>query len=98
MQSIQETERTDHTLSLRLIIRAELFVQAFLGELSGSLYFALIERERRIFGMDRLNDEWHRHPYDAPEQHETIDERPEPKPLLKFLADVEELLLVHDLL
>ena len=41
-RSLKEMERTDLTLSLRLTIRAELFVQAFLGERPGSLYFALV--------------------------------------------------------
>jgi len=53
IQSLEEIERTDLTLSLRLYIRPGLFVQAFMGELTGSLYFALIEGERRIFGIDR---------------------------------------------
>jgi hypothetical protein len=53
VQSLEETERTDLTLSLRFYIRPSLFVQAFLGQCSGSLYLALIEGERRIFGIDR---------------------------------------------
>jgi len=36
VQTLEETERTDLTLSLRLYIRPDLFVQAFAGELSGS--------------------------------------------------------------
>jgi hypothetical protein len=37
IQSIQIGQETDHTLSLRLHIRTDLFVQAFVGEISGSL-------------------------------------------------------------
>ena len=37
----------------------DLFVQAFIGEITGSLYFALIERNQRIYGIDRENDQWH---------------------------------------
>lgn len=47
VRSLEEIERTDRTLTLRLTIRSELFVQAFLGERSGSLYFALVEGRRR---------------------------------------------------
>ena len=50
VQSLEQTERTDLTLSLRLHIRPDLFVQAFLGELTGQIYFALIESGRRVFG------------------------------------------------
>lgn len=98
VQSLEETERTDPTLSLRLGIRPDLFVQAFLGEWSGSLYFALIESGRRIFGIDRETGEWHLHPYDAPDTHRPLPEGLGPKPLLAFLARVEDLLLQYDLL
>jgi len=98
VQALEEIERTDLTLSLRLHIRPGLFVQAFLGEWSGSLYLALVEGGRRIFGIDREAGEWHIHPYEAPHTHKPLPESLEPKPLLKFLARVEDLLLQHDLL
>jgi len=98
VQSLEETERTDPTLSLRLHIRPNLFVQAFWGKLTGSLYLALIEGGRRIFGIDRDAGEWHLHPYDDPDKHEALPEGLEPKPLLKFLARVEDLLLQYELL
>ena len=53
LQSLEVSDRTDLTLSLRLYIRHDLFVQVFLGELTGSLYFALTEGNHRIFGTDR---------------------------------------------
>jgi len=37
LQSLEVTDRTDLTLSLRLYIRHDLFVQVFLGDLTGSL-------------------------------------------------------------
>ena len=98
VQSLEEVERTDLTLSLRLHIRPALFVQAFLGESSGSLYWALIEGGRRIFGIDREGGEWHLHPNDTPDKHEPLPEGLGPRPLLKFLARVEDLLLEYDLL
>lgn len=48
VQSIEIVERTGATMSLRVHIRPGLFVQAFLGELTGSLYFALIEGRQRV--------------------------------------------------
>jgi len=98
VRSLEEIERTDLTLSLRLHIRPDLFVQAFLGESSGSLYLALIEGGRRIFGIDRGGGEWHIHPYDAPDKHEPLPEGLGPRPLLKILARVEDLLLQYALL
>lgn len=97
-QSLEEIERTDFTVTLRLHICPALFVQAFLGERSGSLYLALIEGGRRVFGIDREGGEWHLHPYDAPDEHEPLHEGLGPRPLLTFLSRVEDLLLQHDLL
>jgi hypothetical protein len=98
IQSAQETERTDVTLSLRLIIRPTLFVQVFAGDETGSLYFALILNGQRVFGIDRINDKWHVHPYKSPDEHVLIAEGMGPKPLLKFLASVEDLLVENSLL
>jgi len=95
---LEETERTDHTLSLRLHIQPGLFVQAFLGEQTGSVYLALIEGQQRIFGVDREGGEWHLHPYDDPNRHQPLPEGLGPRPLLQFLAQVEALLLQYDLL
>ncbi len=91
VQSLEEMERTDITLSLRLYIRRDLFVQAFLGEQSGSLYFALIESRQRIFGVDREGDDWHVHPYDASAEHAPLSAGLGPKSLLAFLDQGEEL-------
>jgi len=58
IEAAEEIDRTDITLSLRLHIRKRLFVQVFLGAKSGSLYLALIEDGRRLFGIDREGGEW----------------------------------------
>lgn len=98
IQSVEEIDHTDISLSLRLHIRQGLFVQLFLGTRSDSLYFALIENERRIFGIDREQNQWHMHPFEEPDTHLPLTQGLEPKPLLTFLARVEDLLLTHDLL
>ena len=98
VQSISHLEQTDITLALRLTIRSELFVQLFFGEYSGSLYLALIEGGRRVFGIDREGGEWHLHPFNDVEKHEPLSEGLEPKPLLTFLGRVEALLFEYELL
>ncbi len=98
VQALIEEERTDITLSLRLNIRQDIFVQIFMGTQTDVLYLSLIEDEQRIFGIDREQGKWHRHPYDATEQHEPLTEGLEPRPLFTFLSQVEQLLWEHDLL
>lgn len=96
MQRLEETERTDVTLSLRFHIRPGLFVHVFCGELSGALYFSLIEDGQRVFGIDCEQEEWHMHPYGVPAEHQILEHGLEPKPLHTFLRRVEELLLEFD--
>ena len=98
VQSLDVFERTDQTLSIRLKIKTGLFVHAFIGEITGALYFALIEGHQRIFGMDREAGEWHEHPFGAPEKHRQLEKGLEPKPLLKFLSRVEKILLEENLI
>lgn len=98
VQSIDVYERTDSTLSLRMYIRRDLFVQAFIGEVTGSLYFALVERNQRIYGIDREADRWHVHPFEDPSKHESFLPGLGPTPLLAFMSKVEQVLVEGDLL
>ena len=93
IQSLEVRERTDFTLSIRFCIRSGLFVHAFIGEITGSLYFSLIEGNQRIFGMDREYGNWHLHPFGAPNKHEPLVEGLGPKPLFTFLSEVDKILV-----
>ena len=98
VQSLEVYERTDSTLTLRLYIRPDLFVQAFIGEVTGSLYFALIERNQRIYGIDRETDHWHLHSFEEPHKHELFLPGLGPTPLLAFMSKVEKVLVEENLL
>jgi len=98
IQQITELEQTDDALRARLEIRSGLFVQVFLSETTGRFSLALIQQGQRLYGRDREHGEWHCHPYEAPSQHEPMPEGVSPRPLLQFLAEVERILLVHELL
>jgi hypothetical protein len=98
VQSVQGIESTAFHFTLRLHLAPDLFVQAFLGKQTDALYLALIDSGLRVFGIDRDRGNWHIHPYGAADQHVPLPEGLEPKPLLKFLARVDELLSQHDLL
>jgi hypothetical protein len=98
VQAVEEIDRTDVTLSLRLHIRTGLFVQVFVGENTGSISFALVESDARIFGLDFHRGQWHLHPYQQVEQHVAVEEPLLPTPLYRFLLYVESLLLQHHIL
>jgi hypothetical protein len=98
IQSIVVHERTNFTVTLRLYIYPKLFVHAFKGEITDSLYFSLIEGNQRIFGIDREGGKWHLHPFNAPHKHEPFEEGLGPKPLLSFLSKIEKLIIENGLL
>lgn len=98
IQAVEDSSCSDNTLSMRLMIRSGLFVQVFFGERSGSLYMALIEGRQRIFGVDREAGAWHVHPFHAIEKHEPLTDDYRHRPVSRFLAKVEEMILAHDLL
>ena len=50
-----------------------MFLNVYYNEVTETIAFALIENEKRIWGIDkdRIRD-WHIHPLNDPEQHESI--------------------------
>jgi hypothetical protein len=98
IQAVEEIDHTDVTLSLRLQIRAGLFVQVFVGEITGALNFALVDGDTRIFGLDFHRGRWHVHPFGEVTAHSPYDGALEPTPLHRFLVLVGSLLLQHNIL
>ena len=99
LQSIEEIERTQVTVTFRLqTIRQGLFVQVFWGSRSGTLSFTLVESDRRVFGIDFRRGQWHMHPFDRPEEHVTLVDGLGSNPVEEFLERVEEVIVDGDLL
>ena len=60
----------------RVRVKGGRYVQVYFNELTGTTAFALIEKERRIWGIDFDNMRgWHLHPLDDPESHRDIGEK-----------------------
>ena len=98
VRDINIVEQTQATVTVHLTIDADLFVQAFLSESSQRLSFALVGQSGRLYGRDREHGMWHRHPFGQPEQHEPTPEGVSVQPLTQFMAEVEKILVEHDLL
>jgi hypothetical protein len=98
IQAFQLKERTDSTVTLHFIIGSELFIQVYYSERSGRLSFALIDTTGRIYGRDREYGIWHLHPFSQPQRHESTPEGMSPQPVAQFLAEVEKILVEHDLI
>jgi hypothetical protein len=98
IQTCEVVERTDFTVTLRLTIGPQLFVQIFLSQQSDRFSFALIGASGRLYGRDREHGLWHRHPFNQPSQHELTPEGMSPQPIIEFLAEIEKIMVEHDLL
>ncbi len=98
VQNFAVAERTDATITLHFDVSSGLFVQIFFSERSGRLSFALVGSSGRLYGRDREYGVWHRHPFGQADQHEPTPEGMSSQPILQFMAEVEEILVDHDLI
>ena len=72
----------------RVILKKNRFLQVYFNELTGTTAFALIEQEKRIWGIDFDNMRgWHLHPLDNSEGHRNIDPM-DIQEIIRALADV----------
>lgn len=63
-------------LKCRAILKENRFLQIYFNELTGTVAFALIERDRRIWGIDYDNIRgWHLHPLESPETHQDTEKK-----------------------
>jgi len=73
-------------LSVRVHLTfAHTFINVFYNVTTGKTAFALVEGDRRLYGVDNAKMGWHRHPFDDPDQHVPCA----PVRFEDFLADVE---------
>ena len=61
--------------SLRIIISQGLFVEVYYNDENERQSYALISKDKRMFGCDNLLD-WHYHPLANPEQHDFCGKAP----------------------
>jgi hypothetical protein len=72
----------------RVILKKNRFLQVYFNELTRTTAFALIEQEKRIWGIDFDNMRgWHLHPLDNSEGHRNIDPM-DIQEIIRALADV----------
>ena len=65
-----------YILKGRAILKKNRFLQIYFNEITGTLAFALIENNRRIWGIDYDNiRSWHLHPLENSEIHQSIEEK-----------------------
>lgn len=58
----------------RAYVSGGMFVQFYFNEVTGTVAFALIREQERVWGIDRDNlGGWHMHPVEQPKEHVGIE-------------------------
>jgi len=69
--------------------RADVFLRFYYNEVTGTIAFALLEEQQRIWGIDCDNRRgWHLHPPENPTGHVEID----PLPVSEIIARLQDVL------
>jgi hypothetical protein len=75
-------------LKCRAILKNNRFLQVYFNELTGTIAFALIENDKRIWGIDYDNMRgWHLHPTENPETHQNIEKKTIDE-IIKLLSEI----------
>lgn len=60
----------------RAILKKDRFLQIYFNELTSTMAFALVEKDKRIWGIDYDNMRgWHYHPVETPDNHQSMDKK-----------------------
>jgi len=97
VRSLVIADRTDRTITIHLQINDDLFIQIFLSLRSDRLSLALVSAAGRLYGCDYERGVWHYHPFGKTDIHAPLPKGMSPRPLIQFMAEAEELLLLHNL-
>jgi len=88
-----EIDRTDHIISLKLLIDNELFIQIYGNTEKDKLNLALVFKKKRLYGYDSERDRSHRHPFENPDSHFFVSEKKSIKEFvqesMRFLEEKE---------
>lgn len=85
-------------LSFVYIVDAELFIQLYFNERSGTVGLTLIDRGRRLYGRDQYAGQWHRHAINSPHSHDDSPEGRKAVSVSEFLAEVRDILITAGLI
>jgi hypothetical protein len=77
---------TPTSIGIRVPMTMGGFVDAFFNEQTGTIAFALIQNDVRIFGADNTGG-WHLHPFSDPEKHQSLTHTIS---FAKFIAAIEQ--------
>lgn len=98
IQSADTMDKAEHTVKMRLHVDADCFVQVYVNIQKQLTGYALVLNRSRIFGRDCEGGLWHRHPVEAPDQHDFSLEGQRAVSLDEFLREAQNVLQDEGLL
>lgn len=98
IRQVETIDKTDLTIKLRLHVDTECFVQVYANTDKRLSSYTLVLNRSRVFGRDSEGGLWHRHPAEAPEEHDFSPEGRRAVSLEEFLTEVQQILQDRGLL
>ncbi|MBN1888710.1 MAG: hypothetical protein JW850_12005 [Thermoflexales bacterium] len=95
---VVKVDETHYSIKYRLHIEADLFVQLYFNERSGTVGLALIHQGQRLYGRDCEAGYWHRHPMRDPVLHDSTTEGIQAVSVDEFLMEVQDILVRANLI
>ena len=89
---IIKLDETKYSVKYLLMIAEDLFVQVYRNVRSGTIGLALVYHGQRLYGRDREDGQWHRHPFENPLEHDFSAEGSREVSVEEFLEEVQEIL------
>lgn len=86
-------------LKVRLFIAQRFFVQLYANMQTGTRNFVLVLNGQRVYGRDCMAcTNWHRHPFNSPDDHDFGPEGAQAATTAMFLSEVQEIIADEELL
>ncbi|HHT9125104.1 MAG TPA: hypothetical protein ACFYD6_04715 [Candidatus Brocadiia bacterium] len=98
IQKAQTLLKTTHTIKMRLDVTEECFIQIYYNIQRDNTSYVVILGGKRIYGRDCPRGNWHRHPEENPEGHDSSLEGSRKVKLEEFLLETQEILLKKEIL
>ena len=98
IRRIELVDATNNTAKLRLEVGGDCFIQIYANLERTLINFVVVFNRRRIYGRDCNGGIWHRHSYEAPDEHDFSPEGRKKVSIEEFLRETQESLERSELL
>ena len=85
---IEILARTKNAVKIKVPITENIYIQLYYNQESGTKNHVLISWNRRLFGRDCVGGEWHKHPFENPDEHDFGENGSKEVSVLEFFEEV----------